>query len=214
MLSDSIQDFIKTTISDAYPISLRIDSVDFVTILYSLGVVCYMILYHATVHRVKTDRRQVSLEETITHEQINKEYVFNDLFFWLLVFMVMFVILEISCPISIIYISFFFSLSFSFLLYTTCSLAGTEIVVLRSIALLFWVLQAISIIVLTNATVLDGSCILFVNIVFAIFYYISVIEDKMTVVKFLNMRVWCTLLVNFCFVLIYINNIICIDVTM
>ena len=214
MLSDSIQDFIKTTISDAYPISLRIDSVDFVTILYSLGVVCYMILYHATVHRVKTDRRQVSLEETITHEQINKEYVFNDLFFWLLVFMVMFVILEISCPISIIYISFFFSLSFSFLLYTTCSLAGTEIVVLRSIALLFWVLQAIGIIVLTNATVLDGSCILFVNIVFAIFYYISVIEDKMTVVKFLNMRVWCTLLVNFCFVLIYINNIICIDVTM
>jgi len=214
VLSDSIQDFIKTTISDAYPISLRIDSVDFVTILYSLGVVCYMILYHATVHRVKTDRRQVSLEETITHEQINKEYVFNDLFFWLLVFMVMFVILEISCPISIIYISFFFSLSFSFLLYTTCSLAGTEIVVLRSIALLFWVLQAIGIIVLTNATVLDGSCILFVNIVFAIFYYISVIEDKMTVVKFLNMRVWCTLLVNFCFVLIYINNIICIDVTM
>jgi len=47
----------------------------------------------------------------------------------------------------------------------------------------------------------------------AIFYYISVIEDKMTVIKFLNMRVWCTLLVDFCFVLIYINNIICIDIT-
>jgi len=64
------------------------------------------------------------------------------------------------------------------LLYTTCSLAGTEIAVLRSIALFFWVSQAIGIIVLTNATVLDGSCILFVNIVFAIFYYISVIEKK------------------------------------
>jgi len=35
----------------------------------------------------------------------------------------------------------------------------------------------------------------------------------MTVIKFLNMRVWCTLLVNFCFVLIYINNTICIDIT-
>jgi hypothetical protein len=173
-----------------------------------------MILYHATVHRVKTDRRQISLEETITNEQINKDYIFNDLFFWLLVFMVMFVILEICCPISIVYISFFFSLSFSFLLYTTCSLASTEIVVLRSIALFFWVLQAIGIIVLTNATVLDGLCILFVNVVFAIFYYVSVIEDKMTIVKFLNMRIWCILLVNFCFVLIYINNIICIDITM
>ena len=172
-----------------------------------------MILYHATVHRVKTDRRPISLEETLTTEQINKEYIFNDLFFWLLVFMVMFVILEISCPISIVYVSIFFALSFSFLLYTTCSLAGTEIVVLRSIAMFLWVLQAIGIIVLTNATVLDGSCILFVNIVFAIFYYISVIEEKMSVIKFLKMRVWCTLLVNFCFVLIYINNIICIDIT-
>ena len=77
VLSNSIQEFIKTTISDAYPISLRIDSVDFVTIIYSLGVVCCMILYHATVHRVKTDRRQISLEENLTNEQINKEYVFS-----------------------------------------------------------------------------------------------------------------------------------------
>lgn len=198
---------------EAYPVSLRIDSVDFVTILYSLGILCYMILYHATVNSIKTDRNQVSMEEPITNQQINSDYIFNDLFFWLLVLLVIFVILEISCPISMVYVSFFFALSFAMLLYTTCSLANTELLVLRNISMFLWVLQAIGVVILTNASVLDGFCILFVNVFFAIFYYISVIEPNMTIVKFLNMRIWCTLLVNFCFVLIYINNIICIDTT-
>jgi len=212
VLSDKIQLFIKNTILDAYPISLRIDSVDFVTIIYSLGVMCYMILYHATVNRVKTENRNISVEDVITINQINTEYMLNDLFFWLLVFIVTFIVLEISCPVSIQCVSIFFSLSFTMLLYTTCSLADTQLVILRSIALFFWTIQAITVIVLTNASVLDGSCILFVNIIFGIFYYISVIEEKMTIIKFLNMRAWCSVLVNFCFILIYINNIICIDV--
>jgi len=213
VLSPTIQDFIKGTMFEAYPVSLRIDSVDFVTILYSLGILCYMILYHATVNSIKTDRNQVSMEEPITNQQINSDYIFNDLFFWLLVLLVIFVILEISCPISMVYVSFFFALSFAMLLYTTCSLANTELLVLRNISMFLWVLQAIGVVILTNASVLDGFCILFVNVFFAIFYYISVIEPNMTIVKFLNMRIWCTLLVNFCFVLIYINNIICIDTT-
>jgi len=213
VLSEKIQLFIKNTILDAYPVSLRIDSVDFVTIIYSLGVLCYMILYHATVNRVKTENRNTSLEDVITIKQINSEYMLNDLFFWLLVFIVIFIVLEISCPVSIQTVSLFFSISFTMLLYTTCSLAHTELIILRSIALLFWAIQAIAVIVLTNATVLDGSCILFINIIFGIFYYISVIEDNMTIIKFLNMRAWCSVLVNFCFVLIYINNIICIDIS-
>jgi len=213
VLSEKIQLFIKNTILDAYPVSLRIDSVDFVTIVYSLGVLCYIILYHATVNKIKNENRNTSVEGVITTTQINSEYMLNDLFFWLLVFIVIFIVLEISCPVSIQSVSLFFSISFTMLLYTTCSLARTELIILRSIALLFWTIQAIAVIVLTNASVLDGSCILFVNIIFGIFYYISVIEDNMTIIKFLNMRAWCSVLVNFCFILIYINNIICIDIT-
>jgi len=73
VLSDKIQLFIKNTILDAYPISLRIDSVDFVTIIYSLGVMCYMILYHATVNRVKTENQNISVEDIITINQINEQ---------------------------------------------------------------------------------------------------------------------------------------------
>ena len=69
--------------------------------------------------------------------------------------------------------------------------------ILRSMALFFWAIQAITVIVLTNASVLAGSYILFVNIIFGIFYYISIIEKKMTVMKFLNMRAWSSVLVNF-----------------
>jgi hypothetical protein len=118
VLSDKIQLFIKNTILDAYPISLRIDSVDFVTIIYSLGVMCYMILHHATVNRVKTENRNISVEDVITINQINTEYMLNNLFFWLLVFIVIFIVLEISCPVSIQCVSIFFSLSFTMLLYT------------------------------------------------------------------------------------------------
>jgi len=212
VLSENIQVFIKNTILDAYPLSLRIDSVDFIAIIYSLGILCYMILYHATINRIKTESETISIDEKMTLKQINADFILNDLFFWLLVFIVVFIILEISSPVSIQYVSFYLAFSFAMLLFTTCSLAYTELVVLRSISLFIWGVQALIIIVMTNASVLDGSCLLFVNIFLAIFYYMSVVEQKMTIIKFLNMRIWCSLLLNFSFVLIYINNIICIDI--
>ena len=212
VLSENIQVLIKNTILDAYPLSLRIDSVDFIAIIYSLGILCYMILYHATINRIKTESETISIDEKMTLKQINADFILNDLFFWLLVFIVVFIILEISSPISIQYVSFYLAFSFAMLLFTTCSLAYTELVVLRSISLFIWGVQALIIIVMTNASVLDGSCLLFVNIFLAIFYYMSVVEQKMTIIKFLNMRIWCSLLLNFSFVLIYINNIICIDI--
>ena len=171
-----------------------------------------MILYHATINRIKTESETISIDEKMTLKQINADFILNDLFFWLLVFIVVFIILEISSPVSIQYVSFYLAFSFAMLLFTTCSLAYTELVVLRSISLFIWGVQALIIIVMTNASILDGSCLLFVNIFLAIFYYMSVVEQKMTIIKFLNMRIWCSLVLNFCFVLIYINNIICIDI--
>ena len=106
------------------------------------------------------------------------------------------------------YVSFYLAFSFAMLLFTTCSLAYTELVVLRSISLFIWAVQALIIIIMMNASVLYGLCSLFVTIFLAIFYYMSIVEQKMTIIKFLNMRLWCSLLLNFCFVLIYINNII------
>ena len=55
VLSPKIQEFVSDSITKALPWTLNIDSVDLVTILYSLGVLCYGVLYHATAEKLKNN---------------------------------------------------------------------------------------------------------------------------------------------------------------
>ena len=66
--------------------------------------------------------------------------------------------------------------------------------------------------IMTDASILDGSCLLLIDIMLAIFFYINVVEKEMTVIKFLNVRLWTTVFLNFCFVMVYVNNVFSIDV--
>ena len=38
------------------------------------------------------------------------------------------------------------------------------------------------------------------------------IEKDLTVIKFINTRLWSIVLLNLCFIIVYVNNIISIDV--
>jgi len=46
----------------------------------------------------------------------------------------------------------------------------------------------------------------------AIFFYINVVEKEMTVIKFLNVRLWTTVFLNFCFLMVYVNIVFSVDV--
>ena len=211
ILSPKIQDFVTDSIGQAFPWVLNIDSVDLMTILYALGVLCYGVLYHATTEKLK-NHDDMCEDTMITSQHINNEFVLIDGFFWLVVFLLAFVLLELTSSVSMLGISMLGALNYTFCLYVACSTLFCPVKVLQPVAIFMWVLHAVLILVVTDASVLDGSCLIFIHITLAIFYYINVVEKDLTIIKFLNVRLWTTILLNLCFLMIYVNNVISIDV--
>ena len=211
VLSPKIQEFVTTSVASAFPWTLNIDSVDLITILYSLGVLCYGVLYHATTEKLR-DNDNLSEDSMITPEHINKEFMLSDCFFWVVLFLLMFVLLEVASSVSMTATSVICACNFTVLLFLACASAHCPVEVVKSIALFMWVVHAVLMLVVTDASILDGSCLIFIDITLGIFYYINVLEKDMTVIKFLNVRLWTTVFLNFCFIMVYVNNVLSIDV--
>jgi len=211
VLSPKIQDFVSTSIGNAFPWALNIDSVDLVTILYSLGVLCYGVLYHATTEKL-SNNDDLSEDSMITPENINKEFLLSDCFFWVVLFLLIFVLVEVASSVSMVLFSLLCACNFTVLLFLACSAAYCPIDVVKPVALFMWAVHAVMILVMTDASILDGSCLIFIDITLAIFYYINVMEKEMTIIKFLNVRLWTTVFLNFCFVMVYVNNVLSIDI--
>ena len=211
VLSAKIQDFVSLSIANAFPWVLNIDSVDLITILYSLGVLCYGVLYHATTEKLRNND-DLSEDSMITSEHINKDFLLADCFFWMVLFLLIFVLLEIASSVSMLSFSLVCAVNFTVFLYLACAGAYCTVEVVKLVAVVMWSVHAILMLVVTDASILDGSCLIFIDITLAIFYYINVVEKDMTVIKFLNVRLWTIVLLNFCFLGVYVNNIICIDI--
>jgi len=211
VLSPKIQDFVVASIANAFPWVLNIDSVDLITILYSLGVLCYGVLYHATTDKLRTND-DLSEDSMITPDLINKDFMLADCFFWVVLFLLFFVLVEIASAVSMLPLSILCACNFTVLLYLACSAVHCPIEVVKPLAIFIWVIHAILILIVTDASILDGSCLIFIDITLAIFYYINVIEKDMTVIKFLNVRLWTVVFLNFCFLVVYVNNVLSIDI--
>jgi len=211
VLSPTIQDFVSTSISEAFPWRLNIDSLDLVAILYSMGVLCYGVLYHATTEKMRRND-DVSEDSMVTPAHINNEFLLSDCFFWLVLFLLMFVLIELASSISSVALSVLCACNYTLLLYLACAASYCPIEVVKPITLFMWSVHAVLLLVVTDASVLDGSCLIFIDITLAIFYYINVVEKDMTIIKFLNVRLWATVMLNFCFIMVYVNNVLCIDI--
>jgi len=211
VLSAKIQEFVSTSVANAFPWVLNIDSVDLITIVYSLCVLCYGVLYHATTEKLRSND-DLSEDSMVTPDHINKEFMLADCFFWLVLFLLLFVLVEIASPVSMLPVSVLCACNFTVLLYLACSAAYCPIEVVKPVAIFMWVVHAILMLIVTDASILDGSCLIFIDITLAIFYYINVIEKDMTVIKFLNVRLWTIVFLNFCFLMVYVNNVLSIDI--
>lgn len=212
VLSNDIEKYVRGTISDAYPLTLKINSIDFAALLYSILVVCYCALYHATLQKIHISN-EISEDDNITEKNINEDFLLYDLFFWLIVVILIFIVLEISSQVSIVEISFCCSILYSILLYITCSITGQNLYVTRCISFFLWICIALTLLIITNASILNGSALIFLNIILVIFYYITVVENDMSIIKFLNVRFWATVFMNFCFFLVYMNSLILVDLS-
>ena len=211
IMSPKIQTFVSESIGLAFPWVLNIDSVDLVTILYSLGVLCYGVLYHATADKLKNND-DMSEDTMITAEHVNNEFMLLDGFFWVVLFLLVFVLLELTSSISMLFLSILAACSYTFFLYIACMSLFCTIKTIMPLALFAWVVNAMLILIITDASVLDGCCLIFIDITLAIFFYINVVEKDLTVIKFINTRLWSIVLLNLCFIIVYVNNIISIDV--
>jgi len=180
-------------------------------ILYSLGVLCYSVLCDATTEKLKNNDN-MSADTMITSEHINNDFLLVDGFFWLVLFLLVFVLIELAASISMIPILMLCACNFTLLLYLACTSSFCSIQVVKPLTIFMWAVHAILMLIVTDASILDGSCLLFIDITLAFIFYINVVEKEMTVIKFLNVRLWTTVFLNFCFVMVYVNNVFSIDV--
>ena len=207
ILSPKIQDFVTTSVLTAFPWSLNVDSIDFITLFYALLVVCHAILYHSTVDNLQK-KNDLCGDTEVTANHINDLFCLSDWLFWLILFLQFFLLLEITAAVSIVYVSVLYSLNFVMLLYVACASAFSPIHTLKYASITVWAVYAFLTLIFTDASVLDGTCLIVMNIILCFFYYITVIETGMTINKFLNIRLWTVTVLNFFFIITYVNNIL------
>ena len=158
---------------------------DLVTILYSLGVLCYGELCHATTEKLQNNNN-MSEDTIITSEHINNEFLLVDGVFWLALFLLVFVLIELAASISMILNLMLCSCNFTLLLYLACTSSFCSVQLVKPLTPFMWEVHAILMLIVTNVSILDGSCLLFIDLTLAFSFYIKVVEKEMTVIKFLN----------------------------
>ena len=82
---------------------------------------------------------RATLEDTmITSEHINNECLLVDGFFWLVLFLLVFVLIELAASISMIPISILCACNFTLLLYLACTSSFCSIQVVKPLTLFMW----------------------------------------------------------------------------
>jgi len=148
----------------------------------------------------------------IMAEHVNNKFMLLDGFFWVVLFLLVFVLLELTSSISMLFISVLGACSYTFFLFVACMSLFCAVKAIQLLALFAWVVHAVLILIVTDVSLLDGSCLIFINITLAIFFYINVVEKDLTIIKSLNVRLWSIVLLNLYFTLVYFDSIISIDV--
>jgi len=207
ILSPKIKAFVTASVTSALPWTLNVDSVDFVTIIYSMLVLCNGIIYTMKVKDFdKND--EVCSDTIITPQLLNDTYCQCDWLFWIILFVEFFLLLEITAAVSVVYVSLLYSVNFTFMLYTACAAAYCPVHALKYLSFALWIAYAFLSLVFTDASVLDGICLIVMHAVLCFFYYNTVVDADITAIRFLNIRLWTITILNFLFVVTYVNNVI------
>jgi len=186
ILSPKIQAFVTASVTSALPWTLNVDSVDFVTIIYSMRVLCQGIVYTMKVKDFdKND--DVCSDTVITPQLFNDTYCQCDWLFGIILFVEFFMLLEITAAVSVAY----------------CPVHA-----LKYLSFALWIVYAFLLLVFTDASVLDGICLIVMHAVLCFFYYNTVVDADTTAIRFLNIRLWTITILNFLFVVTYVNNVI------
>ena len=204
VFTDEIHTLILESVKDIYSFRLSVDCTDSLIVFYSFGVLCFSILFF-TINEKTDDKMNAYNSELITTEQIQNDLFFFDILYWFLLCILLYIILDISIPVSNTYVSIWISFVYTAFLFQCCNIANMG-TLFRGISLSLWGIQALMILLITNISVFNGSCILWFNLIGFIFYYVNVVEGDLVYTKFIHARLYACVLYNICFIFIYLNN--------
>jgi len=201
----AIEDVLKVSVTTAYPWKLSIESLDTVVLLYSLLVVCYAILYNNITEQIAAARGP-KVDEIVTAKHLNNELLLYDLGYWVLLYLVIFIAIDCTSYVSISLMTAWSALMYTSTLYAACLVADMGSIS-RILCVLGWAVQTMMITFITNASLFNGSFILFIHIYNAIFCYIQLAEGSVNYIRFVNLRIWGVVFLNLCLLVTYVNNI-------
>ena len=205
----------------AYPWQVRVESLDSFVIIYSMAVVCYAMLFYTINARCQRSFSELATSDS-TEEQLgeeivqadtivsskmaNEELLLYDSVYWGLNFTVVFLVADITAPISVPSGIAWSCVGYVVAMYIVCQPCKIGPVP-QTVLLLFFLLHMVCITVACNASILNGLSLLVVHMCNVIFIYIHIAEGCVTYIKYINARFWGVVALNICITFTYCSNI-------
>lgn len=202
---DAVQNVLERSLAAAYPWHLSIESLDTFMLIYSLLVVCFAVLFHNLHEQLKAGTGPKP-DENITISHINEELLLFDGGYWFIMYMAMFIAIDSTSHVSISAMTSWSALVYVSTLYAACIVVDIGSAS-RVIFVVSWVTTVFMVTFVTNASLFDGSFVIFIHLINCIFAYIQLAEGAISYAKFLNLRIWSVVIINVLILITYINNI-------
>ena len=210
VLHSDIENLLKDSVREAFPIALRIESLDSVVLLYSLGVSMMALFFYSLRKKLK-QTSNYDEGDLMKQGEVPSDLLIFDTIFWFVFFIYVYIMIDSSAVVTIPIVSLWQTLVYITPLYVTNYPTPTP----RHLIFVLQVAWGMHVMLLTSsnhASVSIGGPFLVSHLCTAIFTYISVAEH-MTIVKFCNLRLWSTVFFCSLFLFVYSNNVIFIQNT-
>lgn len=210
VLHADIEKLLKNNLQEAYPIALRIESLDSVVLLYSLSVSLMALFFFSLRKKLKVSSNYDEAD-LLKNGEIPSDLLIFDAIFWFVLFFYAYIMIDASSAVTVPIVSLWQALVYVTPLYVANYPTQTPKHVIFAL-LGAWGMHVMLLTSSNHSSVSIGGPFLVSHLCTAIFTYISVAEH-MTVVKFCNQRLWSAVFFSVLFLFVYCNNVIFIPGT-
>ena len=204
ILHAEIQNLLRKNIIQSFPWTFDIESIDSFVLIYSLLLVCFAVLFHSLKQKLNNPYHECPQSEN-GEMILSGDILLFDTLFWLIMTMYFFILTDVSNVISIPIFSFWQSLLYVSLVYvisTPSNIPKHNRLLILGVLLFSVLIQTTS----SHPSMSTGGILIISNVSILAFLYISVVE-KCDMAKFLNIRLWCMVFLNFLFLIFYFDNV-------
>lgn len=204
-MAPEVARFLVESYDAASPRELIISGLDNVVLLYSIFVLVLCIVYHSIEQKFKEDG-EYDPHTTVKSAQVGSDVLLYDAVFWLnntfVVFIFMYLITAVAQPGLFLCIA----VAYSFCLY--CAVARDAPPTVYTPACVLAVVVAVGAKSISNVGFFTGFFAVIIDVANAFFVYIHLCDANLTYLKFLNARLWTSVLQSFCLLSMYVSSVV------